>query len=106
MSSFSIFFSSCLHFLFISLVLPFNNGLLWVGFTGRIFTGAKQVNRVLMSLFFSPRQDESFAVHETLREMESQCLSEISAMLNGEIPGEELGDLFFDCVDTEIKFYQ
>lgn len=51
-------------------------------------------------------QDEGGAIHEILRELESQCLSEISAMLSGEISGEELGDLFFDCVDTEIKFYQ
>ncbi|XP_041958703.1 secernin-2 [Alosa sapidissima] len=43
---------------------------------------------------------------ETLRYLESQCLIDIAAMLRGEIPGEELGDLFFDCVDTELKFYQ
>ncbi|XP_035494527.2 secernin-2 isoform X3 [Scophthalmus maximus] len=49
--------------------------------------------------------DEGSVVHEILRDLESQCLSEISAMLSGEIPGDELGDLFFDCVDTEIKFY-
>lgn len=59
-----------------------------------------------LSVFFSRCQDEGLAIHEILRELESQCLSEISAMLNGEIPGDELGDLFFDCVDTEIKFYQ
>lgn len=51
-------------------------------------------------------QDEGLVVHEILRELESQCLSEISNMLKGEIPGDELGDLFFDCVDTELKFYQ
>lgn len=50
--------------------------------------------------------DEGLVIYEILRELESQCLSEISAMLNGEIPGDELGDLFFDCVDAEIKFYQ
>ncbi|KAM9769806.1 secernin-2 [Menidia menidia] len=50
--------------------------------------------------------DEGLAVYDILRDLESQCLSEISAMLSGEIPGDELGDLFFDCVDTEIKFYQ
>ncbi|KAF3851878.1 hypothetical protein F7725_005233 [Dissostichus mawsoni] len=50
--------------------------------------------------------DEGLAVYEILRDLESQCLTDISAMLNGEIPGEELGDLFFDSVDTEIKFYQ
>lgn len=51
-------------------------------------------------------QDEGLAVYNILRDLESQCLSEIAAMLSGEIPGEELGDLFFDCVDTEMKFYQ
>ncbi|TNN29683.1 Secernin-2 [Liparis tanakae] len=30
----------------------------------------------------------------------------MSAVLSGEISGEELGDLFFDSVDTEIKLYQ
>lgn len=50
--------------------------------------------------------DEGVVVYELLRDMESQCLSEISAMLSGEIPGDDLGDLFFDCVDAEIKFYQ
>lgn len=46
------------------------------------------------------------ATHEILRDLEAQCLSDISAILTGEIPGSELGDLFFDCVDTELKFYQ
>lgn len=51
-------------------------------------------------------QNEGLALYDILRDLESQCLAEISAMLNGEMPGEELGDLFFDCVDAEIKFYQ
>lgn len=59
-----------------------------------------------LSVFSSLSQDQGLAVYEILRDLESQCLSEISAMLSGEIPGEELGDLFFDCVETEIKFYQ
>ncbi|XP_077460664.1 secernin-2 [Stigmatopora argus] len=50
--------------------------------------------------------DKAAATYEILRDLEAQCLSEISAMLSGEIPGDELGNLFFDCVDTEIKFYQ
>uniref|UniRef100_H3D9G0 Secernin-2 n=1 Tax=Tetraodon nigroviridis TaxID=99883 RepID=H3D9G0_TETNG len=50
--------------------------------------------------------DEGLGILEILRELESQCLSEISAMLNGEISGQDLGELFFDCVDAEIKFYQ
>lgn len=64
------------------------------------------VTAVLTFTFFFPRQDEGLAILEILRELESQCLIDISAMLNGEIPGFELGDLFYDCVDTEIKFYQ
>ncbi|XP_037546036.1 secernin-2-like [Nematolebias whitei] len=52
------------------------------------------------------KPDEGSAVYNVLRDLESQCLSEISAVLSGEIPGDDLGDLFFDCVDTEIKFYQ
>ncbi|XP_063056492.1 secernin-2 [Engraulis encrasicolus] len=50
--------------------------------------------------------DAGAILQETLRYLESQCLMDIDAMLKGEIPGEELGDLFFDCVDTELKFYQ
>lgn len=57
-------------------------------------------------LHLFPCQNEGSAIREILRELESQCLSEISAMLNGEIPGQDLGELFFDCVDAEIKFYQ
>lgn len=51
-------------------------------------------------------QNEGLSILEILRDLESQCLSEISAMLNGEISGQDLGELFFDCVDAEIKFYQ
>uniref|UniRef100_A0A673MSH6 Secernin-2 n=1 Tax=Sinocyclocheilus rhinocerous TaxID=307959 RepID=A0A673MSH6_9TELE len=40
--------------------------------------------------------DAGVSLQETMRYLESQCLEEI----------EELGDLFFDCVDAEIKFYQ
>lgn len=45
-------------------------------------------------------------IYEILRDLEAQCLCDISAIVTGEIPGSELGDLFFDCVDTELKFYQ
>uniref|UniRef100_A0A8C4ZH66 Secernin-2 n=1 Tax=Gadus morhua TaxID=8049 RepID=A0A8C4ZH66_GADMO len=54
----------------------------------------------------SNMDNEGLAVYEILRDLESQCLVDILAMLSGELPGEELGDLFFDCVDAEIKFYQ
>ncbi|XP_071032751.1 secernin-2-like isoform X2 [Oncorhynchus clarkii lewisi] len=51
--------------------------------------------------------DAGNALTETLRMLEGQCLTDISALLSGETPAEEeLGDLFFDCVDTELKFYQ
>ncbi|XP_039596763.1 secernin-2 isoform X1 [Polypterus senegalus] len=44
----------------------------------------------------------------TLQQLEEQCLEDIMQMLaKGVAPeGEEVADLFFDCVDTEIKFYQ
>ncbi|KAG7492957.1 hypothetical protein MATL_G00021030 [Megalops atlanticus] len=46
-------------------------------------------------------------LQETLRSLEAQCLTDIAALLCGAtVEGEELGDLFFDCVDTELKFYQ
>ncbi|XP_066555005.1 secernin-2 [Amia ocellicauda] len=46
-------------------------------------------------------------LQETLRELEQQCLSDITALLQEGVArgGGELGDLFFDCVDTEMKFY-
>ncbi|XP_076873374.1 secernin-2 [Brachyhypopomus gauderio] len=50
--------------------------------------------------------DAGVSLQGTMRFLESQCLQEIEAMLRGELQGQELGDLFFDCVDTEIKFYQ
>lgn len=56
--------------------------------------------------FFSLTQEEGLVTFEILKELEAQCLNDISAILTGEIPGSELGDLFFDCVDTELKFYQ
>lgn len=65
--------------------------------------GVTVVLRSLLSLF---SLWQGLTTYDILRELESQCLTEISAMLSGEIPGEELGDLFFDSVDTEIKFYQ
>ncbi|TRY66736.1 hypothetical protein DNTS_033077 [Danionella cerebrum] len=52
------------------------------------------------------RPDDGASLQETMRYLESQCLEEIEAMLRGEIQGQELGDLFYDCVDAEIKFYQ
>lgn len=49
---------------------------------------------------------EGLALYDLLRDLESQCLSEILAMLRGQIPADDLGGLFFDCVDAEMKFYQ
>ncbi|KAF4109266.1 hypothetical protein G5714_010339 [Onychostoma macrolepis] len=46
------------------------------------------------------------SLQETMRYLESQCLEEIEVMLRGEMQGQELRDLFFDCVDAEIKFCQ
>ncbi|XP_069041762.1 secernin-2 [Lepisosteus oculatus] len=47
-------------------------------------------------------------LQETLRDLEQQGLSDITMILQegGGLGEEELGDLFFDCVDTEMKFYQ
>ncbi|XP_058497687.1 secernin-2 isoform X2 [Solea solea] len=50
--------------------------------------------------------DKGSSVLETLKELECQCLRDISAVLRGEISEDELVDLFYDCVDTEFKFYQ
>ncbi|XP_030627793.1 secernin-2 isoform X2 [Chanos chanos] len=50
--------------------------------------------------------DVGASLQEIMRYLESQCLQDIEAMLRGDLQGQELGDLFFDCVDTELKFYQ
>ncbi|XP_026881803.2 secernin-2 [Electrophorus electricus] len=50
--------------------------------------------------------DAGVSLQRTMEFLESQCLQEIEAMLRGEVEAQELGGLFFDCVDAEIKLYQ
>ncbi|MBN3281664.1 SCRN2 protein, partial [Polyodon spathula] len=47
-------------------------------------------------------------LHQTMRDLEQQGIDDIAEMLKGgvSVDAEEVADLFFDCVDTEIKFYQ
>ncbi|NXW98480.1 SCRN2 protein, partial [Larus smithsonianus] len=44
---------------------------------------------------------------QTLRDLEKQGLEGMNALLGGLVahPQEELADLFFDCVEAEMKFY-
>ncbi|XP_064380725.1 secernin-2 [Dromaius novaehollandiae] len=47
-------------------------------------------------------------LQQTLRELERQGLEAVNALLVGTVAPspEELAELFFDCVDTEMKFYK
>ncbi|NWH77629.1 SCRN2 protein, partial [Piaya cayana] len=52
-------------------------------------------------------QEQGQKLLETLRELEKQGLEGMKALLEGAVAPhpEELADLFFDCVEAEMKFY-
>ncbi|KFO72616.1 Secernin-2, partial [Cuculus canorus] len=52
-------------------------------------------------------QEQGQKLLETLRELEKQGLEGMNALLGGAVSPhpEELADLFFDCVEAEMKFY-
>lgn len=54
-----------------------------------------------------PNQERGQKLLETLRELEKQGLEGMKALLGGTVTPnpEELADLFFDCVEAEMKFY-
>nr|XP_013795584.1 PREDICTED: secernin-2 [Apteryx mantelli mantelli] len=53
-----------------------------------------------------PEQGEK--LQQTLRDLERQGLEAVNALLAGTVAPspEELAELFFDCVDAEMKFYK
>ncbi|XP_067869619.1 secernin-2-like [Heterodontus francisci] len=53
-------------------------------------------------------QEQGVRLHQTMQNLEKQGLKAIKSMLasGGTFDPEEMADLFFDCVDTEIKFYK
>ncbi|XP_051894512.1 secernin-2 [Pristis pectinata] len=53
-------------------------------------------------------QEQGVKLHQTMQNLERQGLHAIKNMLTngGSFDPEEMADLFFDCVDTEIKFYK
>ncbi|XP_062893214.1 secernin-2-like isoform X1 [Mobula hypostoma] len=53
-------------------------------------------------------QEQGIQLHETMQNLERQGLQAIKNMLvsGASFNPEEMADLFFDCVDTEIKFYK
>ncbi|XP_060704715.1 secernin-2 [Hemiscyllium ocellatum] len=53
-------------------------------------------------------QEDGAKLHQTMQNLERQALNAIKNMLTsgGTFDPEEMTDLFFDCVDTEIKFYK
>ncbi|XP_069762970.1 secernin-2 isoform X1 [Narcine bancroftii] len=53
-------------------------------------------------------QEQGVKLCQTMKNLEMQALQAIKNMLSsgGSFDPEEMADLFFDCVDTEIKFYK
>ncbi|NXL91604.1 SCRN2 protein, partial [Alectura lathami] len=53
-------------------------------------------------------QEQGQKLQQTLRDLERQGLEAVNALLAGAAApsAEELAELFFDCVDAEMKFYQ
>ncbi|XP_041029606.1 secernin-2 [Carcharodon carcharias] len=53
-------------------------------------------------------QEQGVKLHQTMQNIERQGLKAIKNLLTsgGTFDPEEMADLFFDCVDTEIKFYK
>lgn len=56
----------------------------------------------------SPHQERGQELLQTLRDLEKQGLEAVNALLAGNVAPkpEELAELFFDCVDAEMKFYK
>lgn len=53
-------------------------------------------------------QEQGQKLQQTLRDLERQGLEAVNALLGGDVSPspEELAELFFDCVDAEMKFYK
>ena len=53
-------------------------------------------------------QERGQELLQTLRDLEKQGLEAVNALLAGNVAPkpEELAELFFDCVDAEMKFYK
>ncbi|KAI6072446.1 Secernin-2 [Aix galericulata] len=53
-------------------------------------------------------QEQGQKLQQTLRDLERQGLEAANALLGGDVAPrpEELAELFFDCVDAEMKFYK
>ncbi|XP_068516781.1 secernin-2 [Anas acuta] len=53
-------------------------------------------------------QEQGQKLQQTLRDLERQGLEAVNALLGGDVAPrpEELAELFFDCVDAELKFYK
>lgn len=54
-----------------------------------------------------PPQEQGQKLLQALRDLEKQGLEGMGALLAGTVAPspEELADLFFDCVEAEMKFY-
>lgn len=53
-------------------------------------------------------QEQGQQLQKTMLELEKQGLEAMEELLNSSSPLDpaEVGDLFYDCVDTEIKFFK
>lgn len=57
---------------------------------------------------FVPPQEQGRKLRKTMLELEKQGLEAMEELLSSSVPLDpaEVGDLFYDCVDTEIKFFK
>ena len=57
---------------------------------------------------FCPSQEQGQKLRKTMLELEKQGLEAMEEILTSSDPLDpaEVGDLFYDCVDTEIKFFK
>lgn len=57
---------------------------------------------------FYPSQEQGQKLRKTMLELEKQGLEAMEEILTSSNPLDptEVGDLFYDCVDTEIKFFK
>lgn len=57
---------------------------------------------------FCPSQEQGQKLRKTMLELEKQGLEAMEEILTSSVPLDptEVGDLFYDCVDTEIKFFK
>lgn len=70
--------------------------------------GGLSASIVMTPRCFRPSQEQGQKLRKTMLELEKQGLEAMEEILTSNDPLDptEVGDLFYDCVDTEIKFFK